>query len=49
MTITKCARCGAEVIFENVSAGYFCYCPNHDEDLFEFETETTNKERKLTK
>ena len=45
----KCARCGAEVIFENVSKGYFGYCPNHDEDLFEFETDTTNNERELTK
>jgi hypothetical protein len=49
MTITKCARCETRVIFENVSKGYFGYCPNHDEDLFEFETETTNNERELTK
>jgi hypothetical protein len=49
MTITKCARCGTKVSFRNVSMGYFCYCPNHDEDLFEFETETTKKERELTK
>ena len=45
MDNTICRRCGEKVIFENVSAGYFCYCPAHDEDLFEFETETTNKER----
>ena len=49
MKITKCARCGIKVSFENVSMGYFCYCPNHDEDLFEFETETTNKERENAK
>ena len=43
MTDTKCARCGETVIFGNVSAGYFCYCPAHDEDLFEFETERATK------
>jgi hypothetical protein len=48
MTIIKCARCGTKVIFTNVSKGYFCYCPNHNEDLFEFETETT-KRKGITK
>ena len=33
-----CLRCNSPVIFENVSAGYFCVCPVHDEDLYEFET-----------
>ena len=34
-----CKRCGELVSFSNVSADYFAYCENHDEDLYEFETE----------
>jgi len=38
--MTACLRCGTKVSFENVSEGYFAVCPQHDEDLYEIETET---------
>lgn len=37
--VIVCARCKTPVTFGQVSAGYFATCPQHDEDLFEFETE----------
>lgn len=33
-----CARCLVEVVFQDVSDGYFAVCPNHDEDVYDFET-----------
>lgn len=38
-----CKRCGELVSITNVSADYFAYCPKHDEDLYEFETERVSK------
>jgi hypothetical protein len=35
---THCNRCNAKVVFENVSPNYYAVCPEHDEDLYEFET-----------
>jgi hypothetical protein len=32
-----CNRCNTPVEFENVTPGYFAWCPHHDEDLFKFE------------
>lgn len=34
-----CSRCKSPVSFEDVSEHYFAVCLEHDEDLFEFETE----------
>jgi hypothetical protein len=34
-----CSRCKNEVSFEDVTKGYYAVCPEHDEDLYEFETE----------
>jgi hypothetical protein len=34
-----CARCKTEVSFNEVSEGYFAVCPEHYEDLLQFETE----------
>lgn len=34
-----CSRCETPVTFNNVSAGYWATCPEHDEDLFQFECE----------
>jgi hypothetical protein len=34
-----CSRCRSEVVFVEVSPGYYAVCPEHFEDLFEFETE----------
>lgn len=42
-SVVVCGRCESEVQFSEVSPGYFGYCPNHDEDLWEWETETVNK------
>jgi hypothetical protein len=39
-----CARCNTPVEFSDVSEGYFATCPNHDEDLYEFETRKKIKE-----
>jgi endogenous inhibitor of DNA gyrase (YacG/DUF329 family) len=33
-----CARCQTPVEFGEVSEGYFAYCPQHDEDLYNIET-----------
>jgi hypothetical protein len=33
-----CSRCETPVEYENVSSGYYAYCPSHDEDLYQFET-----------
>lgn len=35
-----CKRCGTPVSFDEVSDGYYAVCPQHDEDLYEFETTT---------
>jgi len=40
MKATVCSRCQTPVVFDNVSSGYYAVCPNHDEDLYEFETRT---------
>ena len=34
-----CNRCKTPVVFENVSEGYYAVCLEHDEDLYQFETE----------
>jgi hypothetical protein len=33
-----CNRCDTQVIYTTVSNGYDCVCPEHDEDLYLFET-----------
>ena len=33
-----CRRCETPVIYIDVSEGYFAVCPEHDEDLYKFET-----------
>ncbi len=38
MTTIVCARCKAPVQFDEVSPDYYAYCPEHDEDLYQFET-----------
>jgi hypothetical protein len=40
--IRVCARCDTPVSYEDVSAGYDCVCPQHDEDLYLVETELVN-------
>ncbi len=37
-----CHRCKTQVSFDSVSRGYYAVCPNHDEDLYYFETEVAN-------
>jgi hypothetical protein len=32
-----CARCYTELVYTNVSPGYFGVCPEHDEDLYKTE------------
>jgi uncharacterized protein YcgL (UPF0745 family) len=32
-----CRRCNTEVLYTDVSEGYYAQCPEHDEDLFKFE------------
>lgn len=41
-----CNRCNTIVDQspDNVSAGYFAYCPTHDEDLYEFECKPQEKQ-----
>lgn len=34
---STCGRCGTIVEWDNVSEGYYAYCPTHDEDLFSWE------------
>ena len=34
-----CARCYSELVYMNVSPGYFGVCPEHDEDLYMTEVE----------
>lgn len=41
-----CARCHSEVEVSPVE-GYSWYCPRHDEDLYNFETEVLDKEESL--
>ena len=33
-----CRRCETPVIYTDVSEGYFAVCPEHNEDLYKFET-----------
>jgi hypothetical protein len=33
-----CNRCDTPVVYEEVSTGYYCVCPYHYEDLYQFET-----------
>lgn len=40
-----CARCKTEVSFNEVSGGYFAVCPEHYEDLFQFETEVIIRDK----
>lgn len=37
MPTTTCRRCGTFVRFDEVSDGYYAYCPQHDEDLYKGE------------
>lgn len=37
MTTMVCGRCETALSFDNVTLGYFAYCPEHDEDLYQFE------------
>jgi len=37
-TVIICSRCATVVTFKDVTPGYFAVCPEHDEDLFTFET-----------
>lgn len=32
-----CNRCNTPVEFQDVTPGYFAWCPHHDEDLYKFE------------
>jgi hypothetical protein len=34
-----CSRCDTLVSFDDVTPGYWAYCPQHDEDLFMIECE----------
>jgi hypothetical protein len=34
----KCGRCDTPVVFTDVSPNYFAVCPEHDEDLYSYET-----------
>jgi hypothetical protein len=38
--VIVCARCKTEVSFEDVTKGYYAVCPEHDEDLDEWEIAT---------
>jgi hypothetical protein len=38
MAARFCNRCDTAVTYEAVSSGYFCVCPTHEEDLYQFET-----------
>jgi hypothetical protein len=40
-----CARCKTEVSFNEVSDGYYAVCPNHYEDLYEFETKINIRDK----
>lgn len=44
--VRVCNRCGTRVKKTNVT-GYRFYCPECDEDLYEFETETKKKTRRF--
>lgn len=33
-----CNRCDTQVVYEEVSKGYYAVCPEHYEDLYQFET-----------
>ena len=37
-------RCDSQVTYFDVSDGYFCVCPECDEDLFSFETYSKEQE-----
>ena len=34
-----CNRCLTPVIFNDVSEGYYAVCPEHEEDLYQFEND----------
>jgi len=42
MTTTVCSRCATPVVFDEVSDGYYAVCPQHDEDVYQFETREIN-------
>lgn len=46
--VRVCSRCGTRVK-KTTTPGYKFYCPEHDEDLYEFETEVVRKTRKRIK
>lgn len=39
-----CARCNTPVVFTDVSDGYYAVCPQHDEDLYWYETMSEDEE-----
>jgi len=43
MEMVVCARCETTVTYNAVTEGYYAYCSEHDEDLFEFETKVVVK------
>lgn len=36
-------RCGAVVLYRNVTKGYYAQCPKCDEDVYSFEVQGANK------
>jgi hypothetical protein len=48
MSYKVCVRCKTPVIYTSVSPGYYAVCPEHDEDLYTFETENYKEEQCLT-
>ena len=45
--VRVCRRCGTRVK-KTTTPGYKFYCPEHDEDLYGFETEVVRKTRRLS-
>ena len=43
MLVEVCHRCKTPVTFDDVSEGYYAVCPEHYEDLYEFEVDKENK------
>jgi uncharacterized paraquat-inducible protein A len=41
--IEICSRCFTTVSFEEITDGYYAYCPRHDEDLYSFEIKRIGK------
>ena len=48
MSYKVCVRCKTPVIYTSVSPGYYAVCPEHEEDLYSFETENYKEEQCLT-